>query len=576
MLRFQARLERLPVPRLEETCELYLRLVAPLLAAAELARTRRAVDEFRQPGGRGEVLQQRLLRRSEDTAQDNWLEPFWDDWYLCDDTPLVVNVSPGFVLSGSERPQVDRAAGLLSAALRFKALVDGELLEPDLEGGAARCMSEYPRVLGSTRIPGATRDRLERHPESRHVVVVRKHRLYSLDVLDESGRAYAVEDLERALRRIVAGPENPGLPVGVLTTGRRRTWARVREEHLESGSPAARASLAAVETAILLLVLEHEAAPPRARSSEAARLMLHGDARGRWFDKSIQLVVAANGVAGFCMEHAGFDGSTAQRLADFLVEHEIVPPDGAASRRRDLVAAELALEPTRELAARTGQAERRADALVGRTDLAVLAFEDFGKDEIAGLGLSPDGFVQMALQLAFFSLTGTVASTYESVDTKRFLHGRTEAMRSVSPESVAFVRALGGSPRRRAAAARLLRAAVASHTATVRRCKEGRGVDRHLLGLRRMLEPGEPVPPLFADSGYTTLTRSVLSTSSLRGSGSELVCFGPVVDEGFGLSYAVHDGSLRVVITSFHGLARDFAELLERGLLEMRSVLTDS
>jgi len=149
-------------------------------------------------------------------------------------------------------------------------------------------------------------------------------------------------------------------------------------------------------------------------------------------------------------------------------------------------------------------------------------------------------------------------------------------MRCVSSESVAFVRSLRGASTGTAAAEELLRAAVASHVATVQRCKEGRGVDRHLLGLRRMLEPDEPVPALFADPAYATLSRSVLSTSSLRSSpGVELTCFGPVVDEGFGLSYTVHDDSIIVVVTNFHGLASVFAGEVERGLLEMHALLAD-
>ena len=100
--------------------------------------------------------------------------------------------------------------------------------------------------------------------------------------------------------------------------------------------------------AILLLVLDDGSPPAHPRTGEAARLFLHGDGRGRWFDKSIQLVVAANGVAGFCMEHAGFDGSTALRLAELLVEHE----DAASTEpggQRDVVPRRLAYEPTEPL-----------------------------------------------------------------------------------------------------------------------------------------------------------------------------------------------------------------------------------
>jgi carnitine O-acetyltransferase len=551
--------------------------VRPLLTETQFAATERAMSEFVQPGGRGEELQGRLRRWGE--SEENWLEPFWDDWYLCDDTPLVVNVSPGFALPGTNRPQVARAAGLLAAAVRFKQLVDHEQLEPDRENGAPRCMWEYSRVCTSTRIPGDTRDVLELYPSSRHVVVVVRDDHFSwLDVLDEAGRAYSVDDLEMALQRIVDDVATPGPPVGVLTTEGRRTWARVRDQHLRHGSGPARELLAAVETAILVLVLESGPAPAHPRSSEAARLFLHGDARGRWFDKSIQLVVASNGVSGFCMEHAGFDGSTAVRFAEFLTENEDSRcAESTVRLGGGLTSRQLALEPSEALLSAIARSERSADALIGRTDLEVLGFQDFGKQTIVGHGLSPDGFVQMAFQLAYYTLTGETASTYESISTKRFLHGRTEAMRCVSSESVAFVRSLRGASGGAVTAEELLRAAVANHVATVQRCKEGRGVDRHLLGLRRMLEPDEPVPALFADPAYATFSRSVLSTSSLRSSpGVELTCFGPVVDEGFGLSYTVHDDSIIVVVTNFHGLASAFAGEVERSLLEMHALLAAS
>src|SRR5262245_57226861 len=115
MLRYQSELPRLPVPALDGTCALYLDLVRPLLGEREYAVTRRAVADFVQPGGPGEVLQDRLLTWRDRCAPDNWLEAFWDDWYLCDDTPLVVNVSPGFALTGGGGAQLPRAAGLLTA-----------------------------------------------------------------------------------------------------------------------------------------------------------------------------------------------------------------------------------------------------------------------------------------------------------------------------------------------------------------------------------------------------------------------------------------------------------------------------
>jgi len=89
-----------------------------------------------------------------------------------------------------------------------------------------------------------------------------------------------------------------------------------------------------------------------------------------------------------------------------------------------------------------------------------------------------------------------------------------------------------------------------------------------------MVGADEEVPAIFTDPGYATLTRSVLSTSALpSSSGVALTCFGPVVDDGFGLSYTVHDDTTVCVVTNFHGLARAFAEEFRQSLEEMDALL---
>ena len=44
------------------------------------------------------------------------------------------------------------------------------------------------------------------------------------------------------------------------------------------------------------------------------------------------------------------------------------------------------------------------------------------------MGFSPDAFVQMAIQAAYYGLYGRVENVYEPAMTKVFLHGRTEAI----------------------------------------------------------------------------------------------------------------------------------------------------
>ncbi len=69
-------------------------------------------------------------------------------------------------------------------------------------------------------------------------------------------------------------------------------------------------------------------------------------------------------------------------------------------------------------------------------------FDDFGTERAKALRMSPDAFVQMAFQLAHQRAKGFVGATYESIATRHWRNGRTEAMRVVTPEVLRFVAAM--------------------------------------------------------------------------------------------------------------------------------------
>lgn len=104
-------------------------------------------------------------------------------------------------------------------------------------------------------------------------------------------------------------------------------------------------------------------------------------------------------------------------------------------------------------------------------EYVVMKFEAFGKDYIKACKISPDCFVQLALQLTFFKYVSTKASfmfnrnvgqtlhhqfisiprthrklvaTYESAAIRRFKHGRVDVIRSASKEAYAWVKSMCG------------------------------------------------------------------------------------------------------------------------------------
>jgi carnitine O-acetyltransferase len=73
------------------------------------------------------------------------------------------------------------------------------------------------------------------------------------------------------------------------------------------------------------------------------------------------------------------------------------------------------------------------------TATTTVSFDDFGTERAKALRMSPDAFVQMAYQLAHRRAKGLTGATYESIATRHWRHGRTEAMRVITPEVLTFV-----------------------------------------------------------------------------------------------------------------------------------------
>lgn len=74
-------------------------------------------------------------------------------------------------------------------------------------------------------------------------------------------------------------------------------------------------------------------------------------------------------------------------------------------------------------------------------DSEMLSFEVYGSDYMKQIAKSsPDTFIQMVLQLAWYRQYNQPTPVYETGSTRKFLHGRTETIRSLSQESLDFVK----------------------------------------------------------------------------------------------------------------------------------------
>lgn len=161
----------------------------------------------------------------------------------------------------------------------------------------------------------------------------------------------------------------------------------------------------------------------------------------------------------------------------------------------------------------------------------------------------------MAIQLAYFKMNGYVKATYESAQTKSFEWGRTETCRSVSTDSLAWVKAMTDSSVPLQTKASLGRAAMQSQSAYMQKCIAGRGVDRHFLGLKILA--GNDLPDLFKDEAFKASCHWNLSTSQIPSEWYGTVSlvmpdgygWGEVVPDGWGVAYMVNESSLLFNLT---------------------------
>lgn len=177
----------------------------------------------------------------------------------------------------------------------------------------------------------------------------------------------------------------------------------------------------------------------------------------------------------------------------------------------------------------------------------------------------------------FFRLHKTPGAHYESAHLRMYEHGRTETIRSCSNESVAFAKSMvenrSDEERRR-----LLVEAVNGHRKYTNLALAGQGVDRHLFALKVIaLQTGLPIHKLYSDPGYTRSLHMRLSTSQVASAYESFMCYGPLVEDGYGCCYNPRENDMFFACSSLKSCketsAKTFAHTLGECFTEMKNLL---
>lgn len=592
----QETLPRLPVPRLtldeelpaghekamnyEPTLARWTKAVSVMVKGEEMKELERVTADFAKPGGVGRRLSAALRERARAKGEralaegrTSWMAEWWASWaYMGYRESVAINVSYHYIFDAypTAATQLERAATTTFAWLKAMRMLQEERLPADEIRGVAQDMSSYLNMFGTCRIPAKPDDYLAHtKPEQcRHIIVACQNLFFTLPCFDPaSGLPYSIPALQTALANIqqqaqrLAGSQPP---IGILTAQHRDTWTDVRTSLLRS--PLVAESLKVIEQAAFVLNLDHF--NPTTQDNTCATL-LHGGSyphhasANRYFDKSFNVVVFPDGRTGLVGEHSGIDGYPTTVITDMVWEMTADPSKIAEiSGNGDFADVKLVPEGRLLKFVEEGKTDTSIKQFcdeaiayhnknVAKVDMTLLRFNHYGTKEIKAAGVSPDGFVQMAFQLAYHRIHNDYAPVYESCSTRQYLHGRTEVGRSLSNDAVAFVESFDNPALSLVDKYSVFKKACESHIAYIRDASDGYGCDRHILGMKLIgKEEGVPEHPFFSLPAHSKTTHWKLSTSQLPSKHS-ITGFGPVVEDGYGIFYNLRANQLNFHISSF-------------------------
>uniref|UniRef100_A0A8C9UJN6 Carnitine palmitoyltransferase 1C n=1 Tax=Spermophilus dauricus TaxID=99837 RepID=A0A8C9UJN6_SPEDA len=465
-----------------------------------------------------------LLQGSLSSQVSDWWEEFV---YLRSRNSLMVNSNyymMDFLYVTPTPLQAARAGNAVHALLLYRRRLNRQEIPPNLlMGMRPLCSAQYEKIFNTTRVPGVQKDYIRHLQDSRHVAVFHRGRFFRVGTHSQNG-LLSPRALEQQFQRILDDP-SPPCPQRLL-------WMPMPTLCWSAGATTGESALG------------NKTLHPRPGQPLDPGLRT---------PYPVESVVFSNGKLGLSVEHSWADCPISGHMWEFTLATECFQlgysADGHCKGRPDPTLPQpqrLQWDLPEQVHLSISLALRGAETLSSNVDCHVFPFSHFGKSFIKRCHLSPDSFVQMALQLAHFRDRGQFCLTYESAMTRLFLEGRTETVRSCTREACDFVRAMEDQEKTDPQCLALFRVAVEKHQALLKAAMCGQGVDRHLFALyivSRFLHKSPEGAGVHSEQWPLSTSQIPVQQTHLfdvhnypdyvsSGGG-----FGPAGDHGYGVSY---------------------------------------
>ena len=270
-----------------------------------------------------------------------------------------------------------------------------------------------------------------------------------------------------------------------------------------------------LENALFCFCFDEEVPKTRTDPSLQAKYLLRPN-WNRWYNSSLQFVSSGDGFTGCIYDHTVSEGIVIIELCESIFrvvnaeknknncETEVRNNEDLNSKIPEIKMPDTKIHQTKIIETNITTPDKNFQKLTlptsslrfkpPRTDvkIRVYKYKLYGKDFIKSQRFSPDAYIQVALQLAYYLTHFQFTATYESCSIRKFNLGRVDNIRACQQPSIDFCKSVlkqeSASVKVRNSKKQenlqlLMEKAIHNQTKHTQKVVNGKGLDNHLLGL---------------------------------------------------------------------------------------------
>ena len=485
-------------------------------------------------------------------ATKSWLHEF----YLSPRFPIPRNVSPCLILPNLGKSLLKLSKFAFSVRNIYLQILNGHIFSQTKSSNL--CNAQYKIMFETYREPGIELDKhikKSMDQEKLYFLAAFQNAFFKIE-LDSISRIF--KNLEKVISFVSESSVIRDQEIINPTSAFRPTAAEF-ESYLKQKCPD---QISIIQNALFVICLDTHTSTSNTGVFNHKNFLeyLNNTTSNRWFNHSLQFVyILKQGSFGLIYEHSVCEGIV---VVDVL--EKIFQDNADELENSNFCCSQLYQDPKPLIDLSVKFNDKQNFYSSSNYDHKKTLFKtknlaNISKNLLKSLSISPDSFIQIALNLTFLSIHSgkTLPNTYESGGLRKFHNARVENIRSSEISLKKLYNFLeivrqNASNENLEKANFLLRASIENQSKIMRSAVEGKGMDNILTVMRQMTADESlelPKPNIFKHHHFQKIDHFELSTSQVATKdilsnqanapeiNNNILAYGPTTDLGYSCSY---------------------------------------